>query len=1434
MKAIRVWKRVLASVLCATLLLSKVELVGASAEVAAETEETVEVTEAVETEETAEVTEAVEAEERIRFDYQSDAVNVIVTLQNENDLPEDAELLVTPLEVTEDMKKTIENTVEECGKTATSFTAFDIRFVVDGVEVQPGDTVKVQISLPEVAAGDTAAVYHYNEETSEAEDMAASVSTDGQVEFDTPHFSTYVIVNQGGEEITVTIQHFDYNNKDEKIYADDVRVLTPYAKINDYKKALNWDVVEVTDENGAVITDHENIVAKEDMTIKVYYKPSEATVLGETTFYDYVVTPVETGYWWWQNVEKPENSINRDSNYSERDSAEKNRRLTVGKIDQNASANKYSAIVNGNQNANIYVEGEAGLVKNLVKGLNPQDWSEVEFNVDEPGVFSNENRVGKTIISDYKLQFERIGDTYELTKVQNEKGQVVEDDLNEFFPLDSAASNVADNGYQGAHNYFFGMRYDVSFSIGDYVGPLNYSFTGDDDLWVILDGKTVVIDLGGIHDALEDSADLWEVLGLKDENGNLKTLTVEQKNEQHRLTILYMERGAVNSTCKMKFTLPSAQILNVSNTTTNISFNKTNTQGEKLAGATFKLTEDATGSEKMATSDEEGRVNFYYLSAGTYTLVEVAAPDGYSAESQSWKIKVTENDGVFSAKLYEADGVTEVVNNTIINRTVQEILSSTLEVEKKAELLDWDERIYQLTISGASLNTTVNTSAKNIDAMLVVDLSGSMNGNVDASIEGGTSPKTVRIGRYKDVSATLDTNNIYYYGTSERLTPTVSGTGYEYAQNPMKYIAGEWKYYSGGRWSSIEATSTKNVYSWDSKLSALKEAASSFVSGIAAKSPESKVGLASFYGGSDGWNYYTVGSVNQELSKITTNPAEMLYAINEMSADGGTSPQKALSLVKEQFEAANDENEKYVILISDGDPSDPADKTGTESVVAELKQEGYIIITVGLGLDESTEVWLRDTIASSSEYAFTATTVDGLKSIFNDLQNTLTQNASIQGAQITDVIDSRFELADGEEERLTQKYGDKVVIVKNSDGTTTITWKEQEILHSADGGWKEELQIVAKDSFVGGNNIATNVSPDSGITISGMEAAFPQPTVNVKAEIAVNNKENTVFLGEAVSTETEVLQELFDRGAVTGLNGEKLETVDASKFILTWYEDTALTNKITLEEMGNVVPVSVSDEKEYYLHVAYQVDAPTEESNLASTIDGTVYAAGDENNLVEAVNASDNALNYGIYTTKLVDGCITITKGISKGAYCASEGDPIFTFKITNLKNGKVYYRTVRFDISDEDTKVVDYAFGTDYYFVSAEITNLPQGIYQVEELNSMGFVFEKVTVDADVTNCETQIAGAHALCAIGYDMTAAGNVFEMEDYDALVSGSRDDHIEKTMAGVEFINNKSRESGKESDTDVVKNSLVIGEICMSNSDADNMTAGNNEGGVESE
>ena len=276
------------------------------------------------------------------------------------------------------------------------------------------------------------------------------------------------------------------------------------------------------------------------------------------------------------------------------------------------------------------------------------------------------------------------------------------------------------------------MRYDVTFKIGDYVGPLNYKFTGDDDLWVVLDGKKIVIDLGGIHSAATGNVDLWNYIG------QAANLTEAQKQQTHTLTILYMERGAGASNCEMKFTLPSAKIQQVDKTKmTNISFYKTDAEGNGLPGAQFSLTNDATQATMLAASESDGLVQFQQLVAGTYTLTETPAPKDYVTPTTSWKVKVTaDHSGDLSARIYLADG-TELGTLTsgeyqIINSASTPVQPPTPGiVETKKEL---SHEKYIAKNKDGTYNLTLNVSgavgsesyANKLDVLFVMDTSNSM------------------------------------------------------------------------------------------------------------------------------------------------------------------------------------------------------------------------------------------------------------------------------------------------------------------------------------------------------------------------------------------------------------------------------------------------------------------------------------------------------------------------------------------------------------------------------------------------------------------------------------------------------------------------------------------------------------------------------------
>ena len=198
-----------------------------------------------------------------RYDYKSDEVNVKVTLTNPADLPDNAELSVTPVELSQKAEDQITEEAIKEKKAIEKIHAYDIKFLVDGEEIQPGASVKVSVSLNDERKIKDADVYHVDAEDN-VENMDGSVDKNGNVEFETTHFSTYVIVQRGGENVKVIIRHLD-NTTSKEIYSADERTILVGGKINDYTKAKNWEVSKVKVNDAEVDKDKKIEVAQDSI-----------------------------------------------------------------------------------------------------------------------------------------------------------------------------------------------------------------------------------------------------------------------------------------------------------------------------------------------------------------------------------------------------------------------------------------------------------------------------------------------------------------------------------------------------------------------------------------------------------------------------------------------------------------------------------------------------------------------------------------------------------------------------------------------------------------------------------------------------------------------------------------------------------------------------------------------------------------------------------------------------------------------------------------------------------------------------------------------------------------------------------------------------------------------------------------------------------------
>lgn len=233
-------------------------------------------------------------------------------------------------------------------------------------------------------------------------------------------------------------------------------------------------------------------------------------------------------------------------------------------------------------------------------------------------------------------------------EVKNEKGEPVY--TYGFFPFNSGASEDKASTY----NYGFGAKLQFQFTLtsdgkvkadnGNYV-PIKFFFSGDDDVWVYIDGK-LALDVGGDHGKASGLLEFGA-----DENGNNYTsyvsdikasnntvynpdanktvtylgnkITFKYKSKQtttlkpgtHTLTMYYMERGMWESNMAVAFNFPDNNELQVQK---EVDLNKVDPdfkncfKDQKIFNFTIQNQATHYGEKVAAGSDTSGtkEVNF--------------------------------------------------------------------------------------------------------------------------------------------------------------------------------------------------------------------------------------------------------------------------------------------------------------------------------------------------------------------------------------------------------------------------------------------------------------------------------------------------------------------------------------------------------------------------------------------------------------------------------------------------------------------------------------------------------------------------------------------------------------------------------------------------------------------------------------------------------
>ena len=227
-----------------------------------------------------------------------------------------------------------------------------------------------------------------------------------------------------------------------------------------------------------------------------------------------------------------------------------------------------------------------------------------------------------------------------------------------FLPFNNNTINHTGEDVRNDLNYGFGMALSVDFTVPK-DGKIDdqdvtFTFTGDDDVWIYIDGK-LVVDLGGDHKDASCTLNFANNSTTYATGLNSKSVTSASsvysltdvmkgstKNTVHKLQMFYMERGLIESNLQVEFsftpvdnkltTTKTVNTVNVNDgikdavaaadsfTFTNVNNGSSNTDHSPLGSKEYFLTEKS-GSTSSSISGADGSYSMKNGSSAVFTNI---------------------------------------------------------------------------------------------------------------------------------------------------------------------------------------------------------------------------------------------------------------------------------------------------------------------------------------------------------------------------------------------------------------------------------------------------------------------------------------------------------------------------------------------------------------------------------------------------------------------------------------------------------------------------------------------------------------------------------------------------------------------------------------------------------------------------------------------